>query len=219
MDNTEKKFSPDALNLLDHMMNMVLNKAEQLSQQNQLLSENPQTSDSLESMSLQETSSEISNKSSQTSLEILSKEYSVPNRSKNPQAIIGNQKKETDAANNIRADMKTENAKKPTKPKSSCECTKNKIPKNIANVEFNFLLNAKHNGKEIGIPVKVVVTELKNAGIEIKFDADTSIYPHLSPLNIHVVCHDYEPSRVWVNGNEYVSKVKSTQQIYKFNIF
>uniref|UniRef100_A0A8R1TXV0 Uncharacterized protein n=1 Tax=Onchocerca volvulus TaxID=6282 RepID=A0A8R1TXV0_ONCVO len=39
--NQHRSFSPEAINLLAHMMNVTLNKAEELSRRNQLATENP----------------------------------------------------------------------------------------------------------------------------------------------------------------------------------
>uniref|UniRef100_A0A1I8F106 Uncharacterized protein n=1 Tax=Wuchereria bancrofti TaxID=6293 RepID=A0A1I8F106_WUCBA len=56
--NQHKSFSPETFSLLAHMMNMTLNKAEQLSQRNQLPTENPRSYESSEMKDKNEVSSE-----------------------------------------------------------------------------------------------------------------------------------------------------------------
>ncbi|EFO26506.1 hypothetical protein LOAG_01976 [Loa loa] len=210
-NNQHKNFSPEAVSLLAHMMNMTLNKAEQLSQYNQLPIEKPKIYESSEMKDINKAPSE--NASS-----------SVPRINS---LVCGTQVNTIDFASYLNGDLDfvltlpifgpkvSEHQREPpaaelgvdgdvlsasimTGPKNR----KIQIPKECPSATFNYMMKARKDNKDIFIPAKIVVTQLRKAGIDISFYLETQLHPELPPLYLRIFCPNYEPKQVWINGKE-----------------
>ncbi|OZC09820.1 hypothetical protein X798_03223 [Onchocerca flexuosa] len=183
--NRHKNFSPEAINLLANMINMTLNKAEELSRRNQLATEN----------SRDESSKIIDNKElpEHGSLSFL-KPILIRTDSSidetQPVAAYGNS-----------MDVFSEAVTSGEKGRTVYEPIKIQIPKECPSATFSYMMKAFKDNKDIYVPAKIAVTQ-READIDISFHLDTQIHPEFPPLYIRIFCPNYEPKQVWINGKK-----------------
>ncbi|VIO98434.1 Uncharacterized protein BM_BM9970 [Brugia malayi] len=181
--NQHKNFSAETFSLLAHMMNMTLNKAEQLSQRNQLPTENPRSYESSEMKDKNEVSSENAS-------------LSVPriNSSRGEAQPI--------ASHDAAVDLFSADIATGQKYRTYCKPITIEISNECPSATFNYMMKARKDARDIQVPAKISVTQLREAGIYINFQLDTHLHPELPPLYICIFCPNYVPKQVWINGKE-----------------
>uniref|UniRef100_A0AAF5PTY5 Uncharacterized protein n=1 Tax=Wuchereria bancrofti TaxID=6293 RepID=A0AAF5PTY5_WUCBA len=181
--NQHKSFSPETFSLLAHMMNMTLNKAEQLSQRNQLPTENPRSYESSEMKDKNEVSSENAS-------------LLVPR--------INSLRGEAQpiASHDAAVDLFSADIATGQKDRIYCKPITIEISNECPSATFNYMMKARKDARDIQVPAKIAITQLREAGIYINFQLDTDLYPELPPLYIRIFCPNYVPKQVWINGKE-----------------
>ncbi|VBB31044.1 unnamed protein product [Acanthocheilonema viteae] len=183
-----KNFSPQAVDLLIHVINMTLNKAEQLSRRNQLPTENPKTYESFEVMD--------ANKSLSENASVLKSKFPRINSSVNEAQPV--------VEHSVGVDVLSTDITAGGEDRICYEPIKVEILKECPSATFTYMMRARKNAKDIYIPTKIVVTHLHQPGIDISFHMDTKLYPELPSLHLHIFCPNYVPKQVWINGKEYI---------------
>ncbi|KAM3715767.1 Ribosomal protein [Dirofilaria immitis] len=186
--NQYKNFPPKAIDLLAHMMNMTLNKAEELSRRNQLATETPKRDESSEIIDNNKTSFESGSSSSLKP--VLLRTNSSLNEIR-PVVTYGSS-----------VEVLSEDITSAKKSRIDYKPIKIQLPKECPNATFSYMMKVRKNAKDIYVPAKIAVTQLQEAGIDISFHLDTQLYPEIPPLHFRIFCPNYGPKQVWLNGKE-----------------
>uniref|UniRef100_A0A0R3RSU6 Transposase_23 domain-containing protein n=1 Tax=Elaeophora elaphi TaxID=1147741 RepID=A0A0R3RSU6_9BILA len=186
--NQHKNFLPETVNLLIYMMNIILDKAEQLSRRNQLPTENPGKYKSFEVTDNKKASSE--------------KALSSVLKSKFTRTDLPVNEAQPTAVHAIGVDVLSTDITSAEKERICYEPIKIEIPKKCPSATFSYMMKARKDAENIHIPAKIVVTQLREAGVDIIFHMDTQEHPELPSLNLCIHCPNYKPKQVWINGNE-----------------
>ncbi|CAG9532951.1 unnamed protein product [Cercopithifilaria johnstoni] len=184
--NQHESFSLGAVNLLTYIMNMTLNKAEELSRRNQLPTENPKAYESFEVISDSKTSSE--------SASVL--------KSKLPRTNSSVSGAQPTVAHAVDVDILSTDITVGREGKICYQPIKIEVLKECPRATFSYMMKARKDSKDIYIPAKIFVTHLHQAGVDINFYMDTKLYPELPSLHLRIFCPNYEPKQVWINGKE-----------------
>ncbi|KAK6108308.1 hypothetical protein QQG55_31640 [Brugia pahangi] len=134
--NQHKNFSAETFSLLAHMMNMTLNKAEQLSQRNQLPTENLRSYESSEMKDKNEVSSENAS-------------LSVPriNTSRGEAQPI--------ASHDAAVDLFSTDIATGQKYRTYCKPITIEISNECPSATFNYMMKARKDARDIQVPAKL----------------------------------------------------------------
>uniref|UniRef100_A0A915PNB6 Uncharacterized protein n=1 Tax=Setaria digitata TaxID=48799 RepID=A0A915PNB6_9BILA len=82
------------------------------------------------------------------------------------------------------------------------ESVKIEAPKECPSTVFNYMMRARKDNRIIYAPAKIVVTQLRDPGVDICFHVDMQAYSQIPSLHLRIICPNYEPKQAWINGKE-----------------